>query len=293
SVGLDESTGTDDAGRGATSLRSQPVAGAKDSEYVGDDAEASPDARALLAGATALDQSADGSERSVAAGPARQDLPWLELRVDVVLFPFGDYETDDFAGDIAAANKIFEPCRIRVKLGTTTILTEAHTKQAGMIYQPNRDEPPRAILDPDKLARVAGPKAQGAATVYYVPEIRIGAAGQKIGGDSAVVASRGASGRRRQSRVLAHELAHVMGLPHDRSKVRNLMIDITEDDLKRLGLQSQWDQFKREYKGPTRSAVDLNRRFYAFVHHVIAASTHIPAKKCDDMGTNPLLRAAQ
>ncbi|MBI3838646.1 MAG: hypothetical protein HY288_12030 [Planctomycetia bacterium] len=228
------------------------------------------------------------AESKPAGGPK-----WLELRVDAVLFPFGSYNTDSFFADIAKANKIFEGCRIKVRLASTRILNQNDTRQAGTIYQPQKGQLPRAILDPDKLAAVAGPKTTGNATVYYVPEIRGGAAGQRISGDSAVVASVGASGKVRQSRVLAHELAHVMNLFHERGDIHNLMIDVTEGQLKALGLDVAWEQFKTHYKGPTATAIDLQKRFYAFVYDITAASTTVRPDQCKDMRRSPLLHGIE
>jgi hypothetical protein len=262
-----------------------------DQDDTGHETPSSSNRVKLLADQTAQDQSAVGPAILVAAPKRPPEYPWLELGVNAVLFPFGQYKSDSFATDFAAANKIFESCRIRVKLLSTKILTEAHTRKAGAIYPPLQGQPARAILDPAKLAEIAGPSTQGEITVYFVPELARGAAGQKISDDAAVVASRGASGNRRQSQVLAHELAHVMGLPHEYSDVRNLMVDITESDLKTLGLQRRWEEFRARYKGATATGTDLARRFYSFLYEVTANSVNIRPYQCEKMRQSPSLRA--
>jgi hypothetical protein len=280
---------------GSAPLLAHPglVADGKTSDYAKGEAEAFVDIAAQSTDRTVAERFSETRETTHASFTAGQELQWLELPINVVLFPFGNYKTDDFAQDVATANRIFERCRIRVKLRSVKILTEEQTRKAGTIYQPNQQEPPRAILDPRKLASMAPAEESDVATVYYVPAIKQLPAGQQVSATSAVVASHGASGNRRQARVLAHELAHVMRLRHVHGDVRNLMIDIDERDLEVLGLKAQWEQFKKRYKGPTATASDLARRFDAFVYHTIAHSTNLHSKQCDDMRMSPLLRAIE
>jgi RHS repeat-associated protein len=211
--------------------------------------------------------------------PAR----WLEFRLNILHWQFGSYTTDQYNRDLEEARKIFKPCCIWIRTGRFNQVNQNDTQKT--LGQPPSVDPRDRVMK--EAMRRRGPAAAGEITAHYVPRIDRVAAGVSIREyESTAIARVGRTGRPRQRWVLAHELAHVLGLFHEEDvrkgnlDIKNLMVNPSGPTFGRYpGLQKRWEDFRRTYKGPP----DLDLEVANFVYDVTVDSIELRQDQCDRM----------